>query len=56
MYKMDYIDITPNPPAVLRNRSVGWLVNGYEAINKREVVKKVCLAPLHAYPLPDDAP
>ena len=38
---------------VLRNRSVEWLVNGYEAINKPEVVKKVCLTPLHAYTLSD---
>ena len=27
---------------VVRNRSVSWLVNGYEAINKREIVEKVC--------------
>ena len=27
---------------VLRNRSVEWLVNGYKAINKPEIVKKVC--------------
>ena len=33
---------------VLRNRSVEWLVNGFNAINKPEVVKKVCVA----YPLP----
>ena len=26
---------------VVRNRSVGWLVNGYEAINKHEIVEKV---------------
>jgi hypothetical protein len=26
---------------IVRNRSVGWLVNGYEAINKHEVVEKV---------------
>ena len=26
---------------VVRNRSVGWLVNGYEAINKCEIVEKV---------------
>ena len=26
---------------VVRNRSVGWLVNGYEAINKHEVIEKV---------------
>ena len=26
---------------VVRNRSVGWLVNAYEAINKRELVEKV---------------
>ena len=26
---------------MVRNRSVSWLVNGYEAINKREVVEKV---------------
>ena len=29
---------------VLRNHSVEWLVKGYEAINKPEIVKKVCLA------------
>jgi hypothetical protein len=28
---------------VLRNRSVGWLVNGYEAINNPEIVQKVIL-------------
>jgi hypothetical protein len=28
--------------AVVRNRSVSWLVNGYEAINKHEIVEKVC--------------
>ena len=33
---------------VLRNRSVEWLVNGFNAINKPEIVKKVC-AP---YPVP----
>jgi hypothetical protein len=27
---------------VVRDQSVGWLVNGYEAINKHEIVKKVC--------------
>lgn len=27
---------------LVRNRSVGWLVNGYEAINKCEIVQKVC--------------
>ena len=26
---------------VIRNRSVSWLVNGYEAINKCEIVEKV---------------
>ena len=26
---------------VVRNCSVGWLVNGYEAINKSEIVEKV---------------
>ena len=31
---------------VLRNRSVEWLVNGYKAINKPEIVKKV--HPLHS--------
>lgn len=29
---------------VLRNRSVEWLVKGYQAINKPEIVKKVCAA------------
>ena len=28
---------------VVRNRSVGWLVNGYEAINNPEIVQKVML-------------
>ena len=33
---------------VLRNRSVEWLVNGYKAINKPEIVKKVFVSyPLH---------
>jgi len=27
--------------AVVQNRSVDWLVNGYEAINKCEIVEKV---------------
>lgn len=27
---------------IVRNRSVGWLVNGYEAINNCELVQKVC--------------
>ena len=31
---------------VLRNRSVEWLVNGYTAINKPEIVKKVCTSQL----------
>lgn len=26
---------------IVRNRSVGWLVNAYEAINKCEIVEKV---------------
>jgi hypothetical protein len=29
---------------VLRNRSVEWLVNGYNTINKPEIVKKVCVS------------
>jgi len=32
---------------VLRNRSVEWLVNGYNAVNKPEVVKKVCTPSFH---------
>lgn len=27
--------------AAVRDRSVGWLVNAYEAINNRELVEKV---------------
>ncbi|KDQ55540.1 hypothetical protein JAAARDRAFT_133764 [Jaapia argillacea MUCL 33604] len=27
---------------VLQDRSVQWLVNGYEAINRKDLVKKVC--------------
>jgi hypothetical protein len=30
---------------VVRNRSVGWLINGYEAINKCEIVEKVSHSP-----------
>jgi hypothetical protein len=30
---------------IVRNRSVGWLVSGYEAINKREIVEKVSKMP-----------
>jgi hypothetical protein len=26
---------------IVRNQSVAWLVNGYEAINKHEIVEKV---------------
>ena len=33
--------------AVVRNRSVGWLVNAYEAINNRELVKKVICLLVH---------
>jgi len=32
---------------ILRNRSVEWLVNGYNAINKPEIVKKVRVSHLH---------
>ena len=27
---------------VVRDQSVGWLVNAYDAINKRELVEKAC--------------
>jgi len=30
---------------IVRNRSVSWLVNAYEAINKHELVEKVSYPP-----------
>ena len=33
--------------AIVRNRSVDWLVNGYEAINNCELIRKVIDLPMH---------